>query len=79
MTVDWYYIDALERWRDGRAVNREVDRFFDPEEPFDTCAALSDAQRAADRRLVNVCVSLHDGELEEPVAVMRRAGRSMKR
>ena len=74
VTVDWYYIDALERWRDGRAVNREVDRFFDPEEPFDTCAALSDAQRAADRRLVNVCVSLHDGELEEPVAVMRRAG-----
>lgn len=74
VTVDWYYVDALERWRDGRAVNREVDGFFDPEEPFDTCAALSEAQHAVDRRLVNLCVSLRDGELEQPVAVMRRAG-----
>jgi uncharacterized damage-inducible protein DinB len=79
VTVDWYYIDALERWRDGRAVNREVDGFFDPEEPFDTCAALSEAQHAADRRLVNLCVSLHDGELESPVAVMRRAGPQQER
>ena len=74
VTVDWYYIDALERWRAGRAVNRDVNGFFDPEEPFDTCAALSEAQHAADRRLVNVCVALHDGELEQPVAVMRRGG-----
>src|SRR3954470_761991 len=74
VTVDWYYVDALERWRDSRPVNGDVDRFFDPEEPFDTCAALAQAQRSVDRRLVAVCVSLAEGELEQPVAVMRRAG-----
>ena len=74
LTVDWYYVDALERWRERRPVNRDVDRFFDPEEPFDTCAAVSDAQHAVDRRLVSLCVTLRDEELEEPVAVMRRAG-----
>jgi uncharacterized damage-inducible protein DinB len=71
LTVDWYYVDALERWRERRPVNRDVDRFFDPEEPFDTCAAVSDAQHAVDRRLVSLCVTLRDEELEEPVAVMR--------
>jgi uncharacterized damage-inducible protein DinB len=74
VTVDWYYVDALENWRAGRPVNRHVDRFFDPEEPFDTCAALADAQRSVDRRLVDLCVSLRDGELDQAVAVMRRAG-----
>jgi len=74
VTVDWYYVDALERWRDGLPVNAAPHRFFEPEEPFDTCAALSVAQHAVDRRLVNVCVSLTDEELEQPVAVMRRAG-----
>ena len=74
VTVDWYYVDALERWRDRRAVNREVDRFFDPEEPFDTCAALSAAQHDVDRRLVDLCVALSDAELEQPIAVMRRGG-----
>jgi len=33
VTVDWYYIDALERALAGREPNREPDRFFDPEEP----------------------------------------------
>ena len=74
VTVDWYYVDALERWRDGRPVNAQPDGFFEPEEPFDTCAELSPAQHAVDRRLVEVCVSLTDDELEHPVAIMRRAG-----
>ena len=74
VTVDWYYVDALERWRHRRAIDRDVERFFDPEEPFDTCAALAQAQRSVDRRLVEVCVTLVDHELEEPVAVMRSAG-----
>ena len=74
LTVDWYYVDALERWRHGRPVNTEPDRFFDREEPFATCAALADAQRSVDRRLIAVCTSLSDDELEQPVAVMRRAG-----
>jgi len=74
VTVDWYYVDALERWRHGRPVNREPDRFFEPEEPFDGCGELAVAQHAVDRRLVEVCAALADDELEQLVPVMRRAG-----
>ena len=74
VTVDWYYVDALERWRSGREVNADGAAWFDPEEPFDTCAALATAQRAVDRRLVALCDTLADDELAQPVAIMRRAG-----
>src|SRR5689334_977293 len=46
VTVDWYYVDALERWRDGVPVNAGSHRFFEPEELFDTCAEVSIAQHA---------------------------------
>jgi uncharacterized damage-inducible protein DinB len=74
VTVDWYYIDALERALGGREPNREPDRFFEPEEPCETCAEVAAAQRDADRRLVAACVSLTDAELDLPIPVMRRAG-----
>jgi uncharacterized damage-inducible protein DinB len=74
VTVDWYYIDALERALGGREPNRESWRFYDPEEPFDTCAEVAAAQRDADRRLVAACVSLTDAELDLPIPVMRRVG-----
>ncbi len=74
VTVDWYYIDALERALAGREPNREPDRFFDPEEPCETCAELTTAQRRADRRLVAACLSLTDAELDLPIPVMRRMG-----
>jgi uncharacterized damage-inducible protein DinB len=74
VTVDWYYVDALERWCRGEPVDAHPERFFEPEEPFDTCAALAAAQRAVDRRLIVLCESLSDDELEQGVAVMRRTG-----
>jgi uncharacterized damage-inducible protein DinB len=74
VTVDWYYIDALERALAGRAPNREPDGFFEPEEPFDTCAEVSAAQHDADRRLVAACTPLTDAQLDLPVPVMRRNG-----
>src|SRR6476620_4981216 len=55
VTVDWYYVDALERAVRHEPVNADARRFFEPEEPFDDCAALSAAQHAVDRRLVAVC------------------------
>lgn len=74
LTVDWYYVDALERaWR-GQPPNREVDRFFDPGEPCTTCAELKPAQHAVDRRLIDACSTLTDAALALPVPVMRRAG-----
>ena len=74
VTVDWYYVDALERWRTGRPVNAMPSRFFEPEEPFDTCAQVTAAQRSVDRRLIELCAALSDDELEQPVGVMRRTG-----
>ena len=74
LTVDWYYVDALERGLRGQEPNREADRFFDPEEPFETCAALAAEQRAVDKRLIDACAALDDAKLALPIAVMRRAG-----
>ncbi len=74
LTVDWYYVDALERALSGRPPNRDVDRFFEPEEPCATCAELAMEQRSVDRRLIAACNTLTDAALESPVPVMRRAG-----
>ena len=74
VTVDWFYIDMLERAVQGRPPNLEGGKFFDPEEPFDTCAPLAEAQRAADRRLIALCAALTDSQLDGPVQVPRRDG-----
>jgi uncharacterized damage-inducible protein DinB len=74
LTVDWYYIDALERAFRGDVPNTAVERFFDPEEPFATCAELRQAQRAVDRRLIDACAALTAARLVLPVPVQRRAG-----
>ena len=74
VTVDWYYVDALERALQGDAPNTDVDRFFDPEEPFDNCAELRQAQRAVDRRLIAQCLALTDAQFALPIPVQRRAG-----
>jgi len=74
LTVDWYYVDALERAFKGEPPDRDVDRFFEPEEPYATCAELAPEQRAVDRRLIALCDTLTDAALQAPVPVMRRAG-----
>jgi uncharacterized damage-inducible protein DinB len=74
LTVDWYYIDALERAFRGDAPNTDARRFFDPVEPFAACAELHGAQRAVDRRLIDACATLTDAQLALPVHVQRRAG-----
>jgi len=74
VTVDWYYVDALEHALRGEPVGPEARRFFDPEEPFARCTELAAAQRAVDARLVAVCTALRDDQLEQPVGVMRRDG-----
>jgi uncharacterized damage-inducible protein DinB len=74
VTVDWYYVDALERSLRAQPVNPEARRFFEPEEPFATCRELHEAQRAVDRRLVDLCVALTEGQLDTPIAVTRRTG-----
>ena len=74
LTVDWYYIDALERAFRFDPPNTQPARFFTPEEPFAACAELQQAQRKTDRRLIDACAALTDAQLEMPVPVQRRAG-----
>ena len=74
LTVDWYYVDALERALRGEPPNTEASRFFTPEEPFERCVALRKAQRKTDRRLIEVCAALTEAQLDMPVPLQRRAG-----
>jgi len=74
VTVDWLYVDMLERSTHGEPPNPAVERFFEPEEPFDTCAALISAQRTVDQRLIDLCTDLSDAQLDGPVQVPRRDG-----
>ena len=69
VTVDWLYVDALERAIAGRPVNPDAARFFEPLSPFATCAALAPAQREVDRRLIALCAGLTD--LSPTVSIQR--------
>ncbi|HEY7688287.1 MAG TPA: DinB family protein [Dongiaceae bacterium] len=66
LTVDWYYIDAL--LREGRGL-----KLFEPENPFEDCAALAEAQLASDRRLIAFCDRLTEAAMGEEI-VMDRGG-----
>jgi uncharacterized damage-inducible protein DinB len=74
VTVDWYYVDALERGVGGKPINSEGLSFFDPEEPFSTCEPLRAAQRTVDRRLIDVCESLDDEALDRTIGIQRSRG-----
>jgi uncharacterized damage-inducible protein DinB len=69
VTVDWLYVDALERAVAGRPVNSNAARFFDPPAPFATCATLTPAQREVDRRLIVLSAGLSD--LSPTVSIQR--------
>jgi len=71
VTVDWYYVDALERSLRRQRANTQPGRFFDPEEPFATCAALSAEQHAVDQRLIVACQALTDAHMYDPVPITR--------
>lgn len=74
-TVDAYYIDAMQRSLRGDPPHPDSRSFFDPEEPFEHCAELAQAQGSLDRVLIALCQSLADDEslLEHVVAVPRSA------
>lgn len=74
LTVDRYYLDAIERSRNREPVNPDFLDFFAPGQPFDTCAALQVAQTVSDRRLIAVCQALDAAGMASKVEVPRRAG-----
>ena len=74
VTVDRFYIEMLERSRDGLPPHDNPGRHFEPEEPFEDCASLSEAQHESDLRLIAYCDRLRDGQLDDVVATLRRQG-----
>ena len=74
LTVDWFYLDAIERSLAGRPVNPAARAFFEPEQPCASCAALHAEQAAGDRRLIALCEALDARALGREIAVSRAAG-----
>src|SRR5690349_8335935 len=74
LTVDWFYLEMLERGRARLGPSDNPGRHFEPEEPFERCADLAREQRAADLRLIALCASLDDADLDATVSTRRRQG-----
>jgi uncharacterized damage-inducible protein DinB len=69
LTVDWYYIDALEEGGRGYDV-------FEVDEPYVSLAELTAAQRASDLKLIAFCDGLREPDLARKAILDRReAGR----
>jgi len=74
LTVDWYYLELLERAVAGLPATKDSWRFFEPEEPYETCAEIAREQHAADRRIIAFCAALRDDQLDLPIEMPRREG-----
>ena len=74
LTVDWFYIDAMQRSLVGQPVNENARGFFDPPEPYLTCAVLREEQSASDRALIALCKTLDAEALKRTVTVLRGTG-----
>jgi len=65
LTVDWFYVDALE----GGTLGPKA---WENETPCPTIAALMPAQAAVDRRLIAVCDKLTDASLGSETRMHRQ-------
>jgi uncharacterized damage-inducible protein DinB len=74
LTVDWFYLEILERSLAGLQPAANPGRHFEPEEPFDACADISREQHAADRRLIALCESVTDERLDATILLPRPTG-----
>ena len=70
--VDWFYVDALEGGKLGAAA-------WADEEPCKTAIDLLEKQAAVDRRLIQHCSGLSDGQLQAMVSVHREGGIELMR
>lgn len=74
LTVDWYYLEMLERSLAGLPPHERPARFFEPAEPFESARDLQREQRAADMRLVALCEALGDEQMDAVILLPRRDG-----
>ncbi len=68
LTVDWFYLDALEEGGLGRSV-------YNDEMPCTTARELIAAQGRADQRLIDFCDALTEARLSKPVNLLRDDGK----
>ncbi|WP_338759305.1 DinB family protein [Massilia sp. METH4] len=71
LAVQRFYLDALWRQHRGEPPHPDYQEFFRPEEPYGTCAALWQAQRASNDSLIAYCAELTDEVLDEVVTILR--------
>ena len=74
LTVDWVYVEALDREARGEKPHPNSYVFFTPREPFDTCAGWAAEQAKVDRRLIDYCNDLQDADFDRIVTILRPAG-----
>lgn len=72
LTIDWFYVDALE----GGTLGPKA---WDPEEPYDAIAPLAAAQFAVDERLLAFCAGLTEAALVAETRVHRTRGIQLAR
>ena len=71
LTVDWFYLQALERELRGEPPDEQAQRFFEPQEPFDDARQLHREQAQSDRRLILYCQQQRDDQLQRYVSIVR--------
>jgi uncharacterized damage-inducible protein DinB len=71
LCVDWFYVDALERAQQDLAPHPDCYSFFAVDEPFQSCAELQREQRQIDLRLIALCATQTDDQLERMVTIAR--------
>lgn len=71
LTVDWFYLQALECELRGEPPEADAGRFFEPEELFDNAEQLQREQAQTDHRLIAYCRQLRDDQLQRSVSIVR--------
>jgi uncharacterized damage-inducible protein DinB len=74
LTVDRFYMAALEREAQGEAPDPDCTRFFTSEQPFDHALGLQRAQAEVDQRLLAYCAAQRDDQLQREVTILRAGG-----
>jgi uncharacterized damage-inducible protein DinB len=78
LTVDWYYLDSIERSLAGQPPNPAFAAFFEPAVPCARADELAAAQQKADRRLIAVCKALDAHALCGEIVVPRASGPTLE-
>jgi uncharacterized damage-inducible protein DinB len=78
LTVDWYYVEILERSLAGLPPHEQPWRCFEPAEPFERAGDLWREQRAVDARLVALCEALREDQPDAAILLPRRVGGVMR-